>query len=88
MHLGNRYRLCISKFCGIYEEIGELAHINICVLHYLWYFFSITESNRIKENTVSVGYTSINFDREFSRKEAEVAIYLFFWIKWRERETY
>ena len=48
--------------------------------------FSISETNRIKDNTVYIRYISINLDKKFNRKKSKVNIFL--GTKHREQEVY
>ena len=48
--------------------------------------FSISKTNKIKNNTVSTRYISRHFDRKFNRKK--VIIHFFLETKRRERQTY
>ena len=43
--------------------------------------FGVSESNRIKENTVSIRYLSVNFDKK------KIIIHIFSWIKQKQREN-
>ena len=72
--------------CGKHFLVTKASFLRKLASNSVFGIISISETNKIKDNTVSIRYISINFGRKIKSKK--VIIYLFGGTKHREQETY
>ena len=69
-----RFSLVLGHFpkasCTKYLLVIKSGFLRKLVSTLVYGIFNISETNRIKDNTVSLRYISINFDRKFNRKKS------------------
>ena len=81
MHIIIGVLLCVLKGSLLSLDISKVVP-NIVSLLREWHsalalgIFSISETKRIKHNTVSIQYISINFDRTFNSKKSHNSLFL------------
>ena len=61
--------------CTEHLLVTKANFLRKCALNLSLGIFSISETNRIKDNTVSTWYVSLNFDRKFNRKKSHNSLF-------------